>query len=169
VVLVETLIRIGLTVCRRCRHAAKIVESIFELHGIRHHGCSWLGRGDDVGTLVGSCMHAKGPAARGSGEPRSNVAKWHRKGGGVVGGLRGWLRSQGSLASGTQEYGFMLPLVVTAHSVGPGGCIMVIDTGLCTGGTCVVVMDVAAMGMAIVPIVEVLEWGRRGQSALGGI
>jgi hypothetical protein len=37
----------------------------------------------------------------------------------------------------------------------------VINTGLCTGGTCVVVLDVAAMGMAIVPIVEVLEWGRR--------
>ncbi len=45
-----------------------------------------------------------------------------------------------------------------------------IDTGLCTGGTCVVVMDVAAMGMAIVPIVEVLEWGRMGlRCALGGI
>ncbi len=37
-----------------------------------------------------------------------------------------------------------------------------IDTGLCTSGTCVVVMDVATMGMAIVPIVEVIEWGRRG-------
>ncbi len=45
-----------------------------------------------------------------------------------------------------------------------------IDTGLCKGGTCVVVMDVAAMGMGIVPIVKVLEWGRRGlRCALGGI
>ena len=40
--------------------------------------------------------------------------------------------------------------------------MLVIDTGLCTGGACEVVMDVAAMGMAIVPIVEFLEWGRRG-------
>ena len=37
---------------------------------------------------------------------------------------------------------------------------MVIDTGLRTGGACVVVMDVAAMGMAIVPIVEFLEWAQ---------
>ncbi len=37
----------------------------------------------------------------------------------------------------------------------------VIDTGLHTGGACVVVMDVAAMGMAIVSIVEFLE-GDRG-------
>jgi hypothetical protein len=39
--------------------------------------------------------------------------------------------------------------------------MLVIDTGLCTGGACVVDIDVAAMGMAIVPIVEFLEWGRR--------
>jgi hypothetical protein len=39
--------------------------------------------------------------------------------------------------------------------------MLVIDTGLRTGGTCVVVMDVAAMGMAIVAIVEFLDWGRR--------
>ncbi len=36
-----------------------------------------------------------------------------------------------------------------------------IDTGLRTGGACVVVIDVAAMGMAIGPIVEYLVWGRR--------
>jgi hypothetical protein len=35
--------------------------------------------------------------------------------------------------------------------------MLLIDTGLCTGGICVVVMDVTAMGKAIVPIVEVLE------------
>ncbi len=51
--------------------------------------------------------------------------------------------------------------VVAAHIAGPGGSTLVIDTGLCTGSACVVVMDVAAMGMAIVPIVEVPEWGRR--------
>jgi hypothetical protein len=36
--------------------------------------------------------------------------------------------------------------------------MLVIDTGLCTGGACVVVMDVAAMGMTIVPIVEFVDW-----------
>jgi hypothetical protein len=39
--------------------------------------------------------------------------------------------------------------------------MLVIDTGLCTGSTCMVVMDVTAMGMAIVSIVEFLDWGRR--------
>ena len=37
----------------------------------------------------------------------------------------------------------------------------VIDTGLHTGGACVVVMDVAAMGMVIVLIVEFLDWAWR--------
>jgi hypothetical protein len=37
--------------------------------------------------------------------------------------------------------------------------MLVIDIGLCTGGACVVVMDVAVMGIAIVLIVEFLEWG----------
>ncbi len=102
-VLVETLTRIGLTVCRRCGHSAKIGESIIELHGICHHGCSysWLGRGNVVGTLVGSCMQAEAPAAGSSREPQSIGAKRHCKGGGVVGGLRGWLHRRGALASGT--------------------------------------------------------------------
>jgi hypothetical protein len=47
--------------------------------------------------------------------------------------------------------------------------MLVIDTRLCTGSACVVVMDVVAMGMAIVPIVEFLDWGRRVCGALGGI
>jgi hypothetical protein len=37
--------------------------------------------------------------------------------------------------------------------------MLVIETGLRTGGTCVAVTDVAAIGMAIVPIVEFLDWG----------
>jgi hypothetical protein len=46
----------------------------------------------------------------------------------------------------------------------------VVDTGLWAGGTCVTAMDVAAMGMAIVPIFEPLEWGRQGlRCALGGM
>jgi hypothetical protein len=36
--------------------------------------------------------------------------------------------------------------------------MLVIDTGLRTGGACVVIMDVTAMGMAIVLIVEFLDW-----------
>ncbi len=62
------------------------------------------------------------------------------------------------LASGTWEYGFMQPLVVTTHSVGPGGSMLMIDTGLLTCGAYVVGMDVAAMFMAIVQIVEFLDW-----------
>ncbi len=34
-------------------------ETIIELHGICHHGCSWLGRGIVVGALGGSCVWAK--------------------------------------------------------------------------------------------------------------
>jgi hypothetical protein len=47
--------------------------------------------------------------------------------------------------------------------------MLVIDNGLHTDDACVVVMDVAAMGMAIDPIVEFLDWGRRVCGALGGI
>jgi hypothetical protein len=90
----------------------RFFEPIVEIDGICHHGCSWLGRGNVVGALVVSCMWAKAPAARSSREPRSIVAEWHHKGGGVVGGLRGWLRSQGALASGTWEYGLSNPLLI---------------------------------------------------------
>jgi hypothetical protein len=46
----------------------------------------------------------------------------------------------------------------------------VIDPKLCTADTCVVGMDVTAMGMAMVPIVEVFEWERRGwRCAMGEI
>ncbi len=38
---------------------------------------------------------------------------------------------------------------------------MVIDTGFRTGGACVDVVDIAAMGTAIVPIVEFFDWGWR--------
>jgi hypothetical protein len=91
-----------LTVCRRCsqcRHGAKIVIPIVELHGIHHHGCSLLGRRYVVG--------AEAPAAVGSGEPRSIVAIRHQEGGGVVGGWQGTMSSWRELASGTWEYGFM--------------------------------------------------------------
>ncbi len=54
VVLVEILTRIGLTACRGYGHGAKIVEKVIELHGICNHGCSWLGRGNVVGVLIGS-------------------------------------------------------------------------------------------------------------------
>jgi hypothetical protein len=107
--------------------------------------------------LVGSCRRAEAPASESSRELWSIVAEWYRKGGGAVGGLRVWLRSWGTLASGTWEYGFKQSPVVTTHSVGPGGSILVIDPGLCIGGACVVVMDVTIMGMAIVPIVEFLD------------
>jgi hypothetical protein len=38
--------------------------------------------------------------------------------------------------------------------------MLVIETRLRAGDACVVVMDVATMGMAIVPIVEFLDWDR---------
>ncbi len=75
VVLVGTLTRIGLTVWRRCRHVAKIVEPIVELLGIRHHGYFWLGKGNVVGALVGSCMQAEAPPVGSSEELQSIVAK----------------------------------------------------------------------------------------------
>jgi hypothetical protein len=70
--------------------------------------------------------------------------------------------SRRALASGTWEYGFMQTLIVTTHNVEFVGGALVIFTWLCTGGTCVGAMDVAAMGMAILPIVELLEQGRGG-------
>ncbi len=65
------------------------------------------------------------------------------------------------MASGTREYGLIQPLVITAHSAGTDSGMLVIDTGLCTAYACVVVVNVPAMGMAIVPIVEFFDWGWR--------
>jgi hypothetical protein len=45
--------------------------------------------------------------------------------------------------------------------------MLVIHTGLCSGGACVVVMGLTAMDMAIVPIVEFLDWRWRVSGALG--
>ncbi len=73
----KNLTMIGLTICRRCKHGAKIVETIIELHGICHHGCSWLRRGNVVGMLVGSCMSAQAPASGSSRKPQSIVPKRH--------------------------------------------------------------------------------------------
>ncbi len=83
-VLVETQTTIGLPICRRCGHGAKIVEPIVELCGLCHHG--WLGREGVVDALVGSCMRAEAPAARSSRKPGPIVTEWHRKGEGVVDG-----------------------------------------------------------------------------------
>ncbi len=58
--------------------------------------------GGIVGALVGSCMRAEAPAAGGSGEPRSIVAKRHQEGWGVVGGWKGRTCSRRALASSTQ-------------------------------------------------------------------
>jgi hypothetical protein len=57
--------------------------------------------------LVDSCMRVKAPAAGGSWEARSNVAKWNQKGGGVVGGWKGRACSFRASANGTREYGFL--------------------------------------------------------------
>jgi hypothetical protein len=47
--------------------------------------------------------------------------------------------------------------------------MLVIDIGLRTGGACVAVMDAAAMGTAIVSIIEFLDWGWRVWGALSRI
>jgi hypothetical protein len=52
-------------------------------------------------------MQTKAPAARGSGEPRSIVAKRHQEGGCVVGGGKGRVCSWRALANGTREYRFV--------------------------------------------------------------
>jgi hypothetical protein len=77
-------------------------------------------------------MWAKAPAAGGSGEPRSIVAKQHQEGGCVVGGGEGRACSQRALDNGTQEYGFVHHLVVTSHSVGLGDSLLVVFTLGCT-------------------------------------
>jgi hypothetical protein len=89
-------------------------------------------------------------------------------------GCSWWVEGEGVQPEGVGQrhsgVQFYLPLIVTTHSVGPGGGALVIFTGLCVGGTGVGAMDVATMGMAIVPIFEPLEWGRGDlRHALGGI
>ncbi len=90
-------------------------------------------------------MQAKAPAAGGSGEPRSIVVKQHQEGGSVVEGGNGRACSWWALANGTREHSFVHPLVVTSHSVGPGGRLLVMITGLHSGGTGVGIVDVAPM------------------------
>jgi hypothetical protein len=115
-------------------------------------------------------MQAEAPAARGSGEPRSIVAERHQEGGCVVDGGKGRACSRRVSANGTWENGFVHPLDVTFHSVGPGGRSLLLLTGARAGGSGVVVINVAPMGVAVFPIFELLDWGRGEiECARGGI
>jgi hypothetical protein len=59
-------------------------------------------------------MQDKAPSARGSGELRSIVAKWHQGGGCVVGGGKGRAYRQRVLATCTREHGFVQLLDLVA-------------------------------------------------------
>jgi hypothetical protein len=85
------------------------------------------------------------------------VVKWHQEGGSVVDGGKGGACSWSISASGTQEQGFVHPFAGASHSVGPGGGSLVMFTRLRAGDTGVGVMDVALMGVAVIPIFEPLD------------
>ncbi len=56
----------------------------------------------------------------------------------------------------------MQPFVIASDSVSPGGSLLVMFTRLQTDGTGVGAVDVAPMGVAVIPFFEPLGWLRGG-------
>ncbi len=141
---------------------------IVECHRVRHHRSAGLRRRDVVGPLVGRRVWTKTPTAWGSGEPRASVAERHVECGGVIDGRGGWARRLGAAANGAGEYGFVHPLRFAIHGVGPRGCTLVVLARAGARSAGVVVVDVATVGVAIIPVLKTFDW-RRGVGSPGGI
>ncbi len=61
--------------------------------------------------------------------------------------------------NGTWDNIFLHPLDITTHCVGPGGGALVVFARVCTDRAGEVVVNVATVSVAIVPIFEPLDWG----------
>ena len=67
----------------------------------------------------------------------------------------------GAVADGAGEHSFVHPPHAAVHCVGPCGRVLMVFAGVGTSGASVVVANVAAMSVAVVPIFPLLG-GRRG-------
>ena len=124
-----------------------------------HHCSTTLGRRDIVGSLVGSCVGSAAPAARSHGQTRAVVPSLE-VGWSVVDGWRGDARSWSLSSCGTGENGFVHAAHGAAHGIGTCHRALVVFAwaGACRAG--VVVVHIATMRAAVVPVFETLD--RRG-------
>ncbi len=74
----------------------------------------------------------------------------------------GWARHRGAAADGAGEHGFVHSSHVAVHRVGPRGRVLVLFVGAGASSAGVVVVDVATVCVAVVPVLESLD----GQSRL---
>jgi hypothetical protein len=153
---------------RHCERGGGEEIAIVECHHIRHHRSAGLRGRDVVFTLVGRRMWTKTPTARGSGETRAAIVEWHGEGGCVVDRCRGWAWLGGAAANGAGEQSFVHPPHVAVHCVGPSGCMLMVFAEVGASGAGVVVIDVATMSVAVVPIFPLLDRRRGWLQHAGG-
>jgi hypothetical protein len=126
---------------------------------------SGWGGGDIVGSLVGSNLGSN-PSYREHRESWSIVAHREAKGGCIVEG-RGWWVGPCCLASnGAWEDGLVHAAHVAIHGVGVSCRTLMVFNGACARCTGVVVVNVATMCMAVVPIFE--SFYQQGGGPVGG-
>ena len=137
-----------------------LVSVVARGHRVLHHCSTALGRGHIVGSLVGRGVGSKAPTAGSHGQTRAVVAEWMEVGWSVVDGWRGGARSWSLSACGTGKNGLVHAAHGAAHGVGTCRRALVVLSwaGACRAG--VVVVHIATMRAAVVPVFETLD--RRG-------
>jgi hypothetical protein len=126
-------------------------------HCVLHHCSTTLGRGHIVGSLVGRGMGSKTPTAGSHGQTRAVVAKRMEVGWSVVDGWRGGVRSWS--LSAWAAHGAAHGVVTCRRAL-----VVLSWAGACRAG--VVVVHIATMRAAVVPVFETLD--RRGGVAGDG-
>ena len=112
-------------------------------------------------------MWSKTPAAGGSWETQSTIAEGHGEGGGIIDRSGGRARHRGAAADGAGEHGFVHSPHVAIHCVGSRGRALVLFAGAGASSAGVVVVDVATVRVAVVPVFETLDGQRRLRQARG--
>jgi hypothetical protein len=122
-----------------------------------HHCSTLLGRGHIVGSLVGRGVGSKAPTAGGHGQTWAVVAEGMGVGGSVVDGWRGWVRGWCLSACCTGKNGLVHAAHGAAHGVGACRHVLVVLSWVGTCRTGVVVVHIATMCAAVVPVFELFD------------
>ncbi len=127
----------------------------------------WAGGGNVVGLLVGSGAESKTPAAGCSRELWPIGTHWEAEGGRVGEGLGWWTGWCCKPVDSAWKDSFVHATHGVAHCVGACHCMLVVLTwaSMCCAG--VVVVQVAAMCEAVVPVLKMFY--RQGGEATWGV
>ncbi len=124
---------------------------------ILNHSCPWLGWGDIVGMHVGCCMRPESPAAGSHGETRSVGPKGGAEGWCIIDGMGRWSGHWWCTLDCTQEDGFVHAPRVAAHGIHTSGSALMMFARVGTRRAGVVVIHIAAVHVAIMPVFEMLD------------